>query len=195
MDQWTGGESEENRLAFGALTGQPPSAGGQLYESSCNRVRTRACRSSVGAIQPPASRLVGYFLLLAAVFSVITGCSSPKICAGASAQPPYVALSTKAWVASHPTAELRACIDQNCTSLQNSEVQVSDGLNSDDGSEAHTVTITATDAGRQTLAVTGRFRLQMTTLESACGDRQSFSTTIILNSSGHLVIPAAAAIK
>ena len=108
---------------------------------------------------------------------------------------PQAVLNTKAWAASHPTAELRACIDQDCTVLNGSEVQqqLFEDLPSDDGSQTHTVTITATESGRQTLDVTGRFRLEMTTLESACGDMLSFATTIVLSSSGHLMIPAAAA--
>ena len=60
---------------------------------------------------------------------------------------------------------------------------------------AHTLTITATEAGHQTLAVTGAFRLQMTTEQSACGDVHSYATTITLNSSGQLDIPAGAAVK
>lgn len=92
-------------------------------------------------------RLGGSLLLLAAVLAAAaTGCSGPVSCSGAAAQPPYVALNTKAWMASHPTAELRACFDQRCAALNDSEVQVSDGMTPDD-SVAHTVTITATEPG------------------------------------------------
>lgn len=146
----------------------------------------------MGRTQPAVPRLGGSLLLLAAVLSLVAGCSGSVSCAGASMQPPYVALNTKAWVASHPAAELQACIDQHCIALTDSEVQLFDGLNSDDGSLAHTLTITATHASHQNLAVTGKFRLQTTTLKSACGDRQEYSTTIVLNSSGRLLIPAAA---
>lgn len=111
-------------------------------------------------------------LLAAAVtaLSLMAGCSDSGICAGAAVQPPYVALNTKAWVASHPAAELRACIDQQCAAVTSSEVQLFDGLSSD-GSLAHTLTVTTTEDGYQKLAVTGKFHLQMTTPASACGDR------------------------